>query len=93
MKRNSMIGILAAVLMLAIGITVSNTVAAGSQKESMFVMVELDVGFSPENTLKDQKAVYDQRKTIRDARDSVVRYLDGYEFEVSADLETIPYLG
>ncbi|MCH8310310.1 MAG: S8 family serine peptidase [Chloroflexi bacterium] len=56
-------------------------------------MVELNVDFSPEMTLKDKGAIDEQRRAIREARDRVVRYLDGYKFKITADMETIPYLG
>ncbi|MDP6514869.1 MAG: S8 family serine peptidase, partial [SAR202 cluster bacterium] len=80
-------------LMLVIGITASNTVVAGGQEDSIYVMLELNVPFTSEADLKDQKAVYEQRKAIREAGNRVVKYLDGYRFRVTAELEMIPYIG
>jgi Ca2+-binding RTX toxin-like protein len=88
-----LISVLSAVLLLVIGITASNTVAAGGQQESMYVMIELNTAFSPEMTLKGKSEIDEQRRGIRESGDRVIRDLDGHQFEVTADLETVPYLG
>jgi subtilisin family serine protease len=93
MKLSRLVGTLAAILILAIGATAPSDVFAKGNRDMTYVMVELNVGFAPEGALKDKRAVSEQRKKIHDAREHVIRHLDGFEYEVTAEFETIPYVG
>jgi hypothetical protein len=44
-------------------------------------------------SLKGKGEIDEQRRGIRESGDRVVRDLDGHQFEVTADLETVTYLG